>query len=158
MLYCLEANLMKEECLWKFVLIVSDIIYLAIQLMSLHLFWLKVKVFYAKNVILGFTCIVLKITWKYKSIDWTELIYYTILLNIPEKLRQTFFQCVFEEQLLYFFHSFFFCVDILNPSVGNKFWVSISMWKCVFGGQFSALQIFLHFRYSSPSVGLTEIS
>ena len=44
----------------------------------------------------------------------------------------TSFLCIFEEQLLCF-PFILFCVDILNPNVGNEFWVDIPIWGSVFG-------------------------
>ena len=63
MFYCLEANLMKKECLRKIVLMV-DIIHLAIQLNVVVLIVVKIQSTFAENVILDFTLIALKVIRK----------------------------------------------------------------------------------------------
>ena len=43
---------------------------------------------------------------------------------------------LFLKNICYIFYSFFFCVDILNPSVGNEIWVSITCEVVSFEGNF----------------------
>lgn len=63
----------------------------------------------------------------------------------------TSFQCIFEEQLLYF--SFIlFCVDILNPNVDNEIQVNISCGQVSFEANVQLCK--LHFKYS-PLLGTT---